>query len=110
MAATTLVLFAFTFISSPVVVIAVLGLLGCALFAVRPVIHGWATDLTPDHMHGSAVSLLFGTQSAFSMLVPVAGGVVADIWGLYAVFYGLTGAMLMATALSVMLPDSQREV
>ena len=110
MAATTFVLFAFTFISSPVVVIAILGLLGCALFAVRPVIHGWAMDLTPDHMHGSAVSLLFGTQSAFSMLVPVAAGVVADFWGLYAVFYGLAGAMLMATALSVMLPDSRREV
>ena len=110
MAATTLVLFGFPSISSPVVVIALLGLLGCALFAVRPVVHGWAMDLTPDHMHGSAVSLLFGTQSVFSMLVPVAGGVVADILGLHAVFYGLASAMLMATALSVMLPDSRREV
>ena len=77
-----------------------LGLLGFALFAVRPVIHGWAMDLTPSQMHGSAVSLLFGTQSAFSLLVPVIGGLVADIWGLSAVFYGLAGAMFIATILT----------
>ena len=107
LAATTLVVLAITIIDAPAVVIAVLALLGCALFAVRPVIHGWAMDLTPDHMHGSAVSLLFGTQSAFSMIVPLAGGMIADIWGVGAVFYALAAAMFMAVVMAYLLPDSR---
>lgn len=106
--ATTAVVLALTVIEAPVVVIAVLALLGCALFSVRPVIHGWAMDLTPQNMHGSAISLLFGTQSAFSMLVPVVGGVIADIWGVGAVFYALAAAMFIASVMAYLLPDSRR--
>lgn len=106
--ATTLVVLIVSWIGQPVLMIAVLALLGCALFAVRPVIHGWAMDLTPETMHGSAVSLLFGTQSAFSMLVPVVGGLIADTWGLTTVFFVLAGAMFIAAAMTSFLPDSRR--
>ncbi len=108
LAATTVVVFTVTMIESPVLLIGAMAVLGCVLFAVRPVIHGWAMDLTPDHMHGSAISLLFGTQSAFSMIVPVIGGLIADTWGVAAVFYALAGAMLIATVITATLPDSRR--
>ena len=106
--ATTGVVLAATMIEQPALVIATLAVLGCTLFAVRPVIHGWAMDLTPDHMHGSAVSLLFGSQSAFSMVVPIVGGLIADTWGLTAVFYMLAAAMAVAAAITFALPDSRR--
>ena len=105
---TTGVVLAATTIDQPALVIAVLAVLGCTLFAVRPVIHGWAMDLTPDHMHGSAVSLLFGSQSAFSMVVPIVGGLIADTWGLITVFYMLAAAMAAAAAITFALPDSRR--
>lgn len=108
LAATTVVVFAVTMIEAPILLVALMAVLGCVLFAVRPVIHGWAMDMTPDHMHGSAISLLFGTQSAFSMIVPIAGGMIADTWGVAAVFYGLAGAMLAATLITATLPDRRR--
>jgi len=84
--------------------VVVVSLLGLALFAVRPVIHSWALDLAPESMSGSMVSLLFGTQSALSALVPVIGGFIADQWGLAAVFYVLAGTLLIANVLCYFLP------
>lgn len=84
--------------------VVVVSLLGLALFAVRPVIHSWALDLAPESMSGSMVSLLFGTQSALSALVPIIGGFIADQWGLAAVFYVLAGTLLIANVLCYFLP------
>ncbi len=84
--------------------VVVVSLLGLALFAVRPVIHSWALDLAPESMSGSMVSLLFGTQSALSALVPIIGGLIADQWGLAAVFYVLAGTLLIANVLCYFLP------
>jgi len=81
--------------------------LGFAMFAIRPVIHGWTLDLAPSHMAGSAVSLLFGTQSAMTMAVPIVGGLIADVWGLNAVFYILTGTVTIAALMSFMIPEAK---
>jgi predicted MFS family arabinose efflux permease len=55
-------------------------------------------------MAGSATSVMFGTQSLLSMAAPVAGGMIADAWGLPAVFYALAGVMLIANVLVYLLP------
>lgn len=85
--------------------IVVIGILGFALFAVRPVIHSWLMDMTPRTHGGSATSLLFGTQSGLSALVPVGGGLIADAWGLPVVFYILAGIILISTAMVSTVPD-----
>ena len=64
-------------------------------------------DLTPPGMNGSATSLMFGTQGAFKMGLPVLGGFIADTWGLPAVFYLLAATMLAANVAAVALPRSQ---
>jgi len=87
--------------------VVVVSLLGLALFAVRPVIHSWALDLAPINMSGSVVSLLFGTQSALSALVPVTGGLISDQWGLAAVFYLLAFTLLAANVLCYFLPGTR---
>jgi MFS family permease len=107
--ATTLIVAGLTLVSGAALFIVLVSLLGFALFSVRPVIHSWAMDLTPARMHGSAVSLLFGTQSAFSALVPVIGGMIADQWGLVAVFYILAAAMVIANLLVYGLPDVKEQ-
>ena len=108
LAATTVVVLAVTTIEQPSLLIALMAVLGAMLFSVRPVIHGWAMDMTPDHMHGSAISLLFGTQSAFSMIVPIAGGLIADTWGVTAAFYALASTMAVATLITLALPERRR--
>jgi MFS family permease len=103
--ASTLIIVGLTMVEGIWLFIGVVSLLGLALLAVRPVIHSWALDLAPHSMSGSVVSLLFGTQSAFSALVPVLGGLIADQWGLAAVFYVLAGTMLVANVIVYFLPD-----
>lgn len=104
--ATTIIVAGLTFVSSAALFVGLVALLGFALFSVRPVIHSWAMDLSPPGMQGSAVSLLFATQSGFSALVPVTGGLIADRWGLAAVFYVLAGAMVIANLLVYVLPEA----
>jgi len=104
LSAATAIIAALTFVTGIVLFVAVVSVLGLALFAVRPVIHSWALDLAPGNMGGSMVSLLFGTQSALSALVPVGGGLIADQWGLRSVFYVLAATMLIANVLVYFQP------
>ena len=87
--------------------IAMSAVLGFVMFAIRPVIHGWTLDLAPAHMSGSAISLLFGTQSAMTMAVPIVGGLIADQWGLNAVFYILTVTVSIAALMSFSIPEAK---
>lgn len=105
--ATSVVVAGLTFVEGATLFIGVLVILGFVLFSVRPVIHSWVMDLTPDEMSGSAISLLFGTQSGLAAVVPIAGGVIADIWGLASVFYMLAGTMVVANLIVYFLPDSR---
>lgn len=106
--ASTFAIVALTTVNSIVPFVAVATLLGLAMFAVRPVIHSWALDLAPDNMSGSMVSLLFGSQSAFSALVPVVGGLIADRWGLESVFYVFAISMLVANIILMTVPRPSR--
>jgi len=106
--ASTVLIAVLTLIRDPLVYAAGVSLLGFALFAVRPVVHGWMMDLAPPGMAGSATSLMFGAQSVFSVVMPVLGGAVADRFGLDAVFYLLAASMLVANAVVVLLPRQER--
>ncbi len=102
---TTIVIAAITLIQNDVVLVAAVSVLGFALFAVRPVVHSWMMDLVPTRLFGSATSLMFGTQALLSAAVPPIGGLIADAYGLSAVFYLLAGTMLVANFLVYLLPE-----
>ncbi len=106
---TTIILAMITLIDSQWALVAGVSVLGFSLYAARPVMHSWMMDITPDHMSGSAMSLLFGTQSLFNILVPPVGGLIADTWGLTAVFYMLAGTILVANALVFLVPEEARK-
>ncbi len=96
LSATTVVLLAATFVADAKVYVATIAVLGFVLYAVRPVIHSWMMDMVPSALGGSATSLMFGTQALLSVLTPLVGGLIADRWGLVAVFYFLAALMLLA--------------
>ena len=104
---TTVILAGLTLLGGGPLYVAGVALLGFALYAVRPVVHSWMMDLTPPQMGGSATSLMFGAQAALSTIAPVLGGLVADRWGLPAVFYFLAAIMLAANLAAVMLPNAR---
>ncbi|GMQ75484.1 MAG: MFS transporter [Gammaproteobacteria bacterium] len=104
---TTIVIAAITLIQNDVVLVAAVSVLGFALFAVRPVVHSWMMDLVPASLFGSATSLMFGTQALLSAAVPLIGGLIADAYGLSAVFYLLAGTMLVANFLVYLLPHQE---
>jgi MFS family permease len=104
---TTIVIAAITLIQNDVVLVAAVSVLGFALFAVRPVVHSWMMDLAPASLSGSATSLMFGTQALLSATVPPLGGLIADAYGLPAVFYLLAASMLVANFLVYLLPHQE---
>jgi MFS family permease len=85
-----------------------IAILGFVLFAVRPVIQSWLMDLTPSSLGGSATSLMFASQALLATAAPIIGGLIADRWGLGAVFYFLAGGLLAANLALVFLPLSEK--
>ena len=106
---TTLTVLFLALAGNEYIFIAGVSVLGFVLFAIRPVIQSWMMDLTPDNMHGSATSALFGVQSALSLPIPIIGGLIADSYGVGAVFYLLAATMLIANVLVAMLPGAAKE-
>ncbi|MFT6581945.1 MAG: MFS family permease [Alphaproteobacteria bacterium] len=104
-AGSALIMFTLPWIPTLPMLMAVIGMAGVFVFAVRPVLQSWALDMTPPQLGGSMVSLLFGTQSLFAMAVPILGGMIADAWGLDYVFHILAGAVVIAAFIAMTIPD-----
>ncbi|MBI4081178.1 MAG: MFS transporter [Candidatus Lambdaproteobacteria bacterium] len=104
MTATTIVIAGITFVTHPLVYVAVVSVLGLVLYGVRPVVQAWLMNSSPPELHGTATSVMFGTQSALAVVMPVLGGVVADRYGLTYVFYLIAAVMLLANLTVLLLP------
>lgn len=104
LSASTVVIVGLTFIGNGTLYVFGISLLGFAMFAVRPVLQGWMMDVVPHQMAGSATSLMFSVQSLKSMITPIVGGLIADKYGLEAVFYFLAFVLLLANLVAFMLP------
>ena len=79
-------------------------LAGCSLYSIRPVIHSWTMDISAGQTSGSAISMLFTAQAALTGLIPIIGGLTADIFGLKLVFVLLTLTSILALFLSFLMP------
>jgi len=86
-----------------------IALLGFTMLAIRPVIQGWLMDIVPHSLAGSAISVMFSVQSVKSAITPALGGLVAEIYGLTAVFYMLAGILLLANLVVFILPRHAAE-
>jgi predicted MFS family arabinose efflux permease len=70
--------------------------LGFFLFAVRTVLQAWLLDATPPNMGGQSIATLFAIQAVGSASGPFLGGLIADRYGLWAVFYFLACTIVFA--------------
>ena len=73
-----------------------IAVLGFFLFAIRAVLQAWLLDATPPNMGGSSIGVLFAIQAVGSASGPFLGGLIADRYGLWAVFYFLACTIVFA--------------
>lgn len=107
LALSTLVIAFLAIAGSQILFVSGIAFLGFVLYGVRPVVHSWALDLTSKTMGGTVISLVFGTQSLFSIGIPVLSGMVADLFGLQRVFWLLAGLILVSNLVAFFLKDSR---
>ena len=107
LALSTLVIAFLAIAGSQILFVSGIAFLGFVLYGGRPVVHSWALDLTSKTMGGTVISLVFGTQSLFSIGIPVLSGMVADLFGLQRVFWLLTGLILVSNLIAFLLKDSR---
>jgi predicted MFS family arabinose efflux permease len=81
--------------------------LGFFLFAIRAVLQAWLLDATPSHMGGTSIGILFGAQAAGAAVGPLVGGVLADHYGIIAVFYFLAATIVVANMFIFFTPVGQ---
>ena len=106
LASTTLIVLGLTQVSNTILFFAGVFLLGFALYSIRAVMQSWMIDISPPQMSGTASSMFFIMQHAFSATMPVIGGMMADSYGLFEVFYLIAGVMVVANLMILLVPRS----
>ena len=106
--ATTIIVMVLPFIGNTTIFIVGVSFLGFSLYAVRPVLQSWTMDISEQRMHGSVTSLMFGVESLFSTIIPLAGGIIADLYGLEVTFFLLGGGVLIANMLLPLVPKEEK--
>ena len=87
-----------------------IAVLGFFLYAVRPIMQAWMLEATPAHMGGTGIGLMFGMQSGAQAIAPILGGMIADQYGLMAVFYLLAATIILANVMVIWVPAPHKEV
>ena len=82
-------------------------ILGFFLFAIRAVLQAWLLDATPAHMGGQSIGMLFAIQAIGSASGPFMGGLIADRYGLMAVFYFLACTIVIANMFIFFTPAAE---
>src|SRR3954470_11489084 len=87
--------------------IAFIAVLGFFLYAIRPVLQAWLLESTPKNMGGTSIGILFGAQSLGSSVAPLIAGMIADRFGLLAVFWFLAGTIVVANMFIFWMPKTE---
>jgi MFS family permease len=86
-----------------------IAVLGFFLYAIRPVMQAWLLETTPKNMGGTSIGILFGAQSLGSSVAPLIAGVIADRYGLIAVFWFLAATIIVANLFIFWMPKAEAE-
>jgi MFS transporter, FSR family, fosmidomycin resistance protein len=110
MAMTVVVLLGMAFAGRSSAFVILVAFLGFFLFAVRSVLQAWLLDVTPPKRGGTSIGVLFATQSLGAALGPLFGGLIADRYGLDAVFYFLASTIIVANLFVFFTPAPQQRM
>ena len=85
------------------------GLLGFFHYSLRPIIFAFALDVTPPEIGATTVSYVFAWNQTFSVISPMLGGFLADMYGIQYAMYFVAGLTLTAALLSAILKGGERQ-
>ena len=103
---TGVVLIFMTFAGKSHAFIAFVAVLGFFLYAIRPVMQAWLLETTPKNMGGTSIGILFGAQALGSSVAPLIAGMIADQFGLLAVFWFLAATIIFANLFIFWMPKA----
>ncbi|HAT35635.1 MAG TPA: hypothetical protein DCS82_07960, partial [Rhodospirillaceae bacterium] len=104
----TAIILGLTVVGNDVLFVVGIGCLGFTLYGTRPVTQSWILDMVPRNLHGTSVAVRSVIQSTFGLAAPPLGGWVADHYGLLTVFYGIAILLLLANALTFLVPEPEK--
>ena len=107
LSAITIIIIALTFVGNPTIFVVGITFLGFALYAIRPVVQAWMMDIAPEGHGASSASVMFAMQSAWTPVVVLVSGLIADEFGLLYVFYLIAASMLAANIVAYFLPGEK---
>jgi MFS transporter, FSR family, fosmidomycin resistance protein len=81
-----------------------IALLGFFLYALRPVMQAWIIECAPRHLGGTSIGVLFGAQALGNAVAPAIAGALADRYGLISMFWFVTGTIVIANLLVLLMP------
>ena len=106
---TSIGIFFLAFLNIPWLFVVFLAVVGFFLYALRPVLFAWTMEVAPKEMGGSAIAIQFSFQSGLAALAPVAGGWIADTWGLMTTFYFLALTVLLSNVLVLFVKEIKQQ-
>ena len=92
----------------PVIMSIMLFVSGLFFFALQPVAHALASDLTPEKSRGSMFGMLNLIAEIGAVLSPVVSGVIRDSTGNWGMPLMLDGALMAAGLILVLAVSSQK--
>ncbi len=104
LAMTAAILLLMAFAGHSALFVALIAVLGFFLYAVRPVLQAWLLESTPKSMGGTSIGVLFATQALGAAVGPLAGGMLADRYGLMSAFYFLAFTIVVANLFIFFMP------
>ncbi len=107
MGSTTVVVLALTLVRDPVIYVVCVSVLGFFMYATRPVIQSWQMDRSPPELLASMTGAMFMVQAVMSGAAPLIGGLLADRYGLIAVFYLFAASVLLGNLLCLTVPKTE---
>ena len=99
---------AITLVNPGIPLIVSMVLLGFFHYSLRPIIFAFALDLTHPEIGGSTISYIFTWNQSLSALAPIAGGFLADAFGIKFALY-LTAFLSLTAAVLVSILKSREK-
>ena len=92
-------------INSHILIVILSGIIGFAIYAGRPVVQGWALDISSEKTSGSVISLLFMVQVGSAGIFTIIAGFIADIYGIEIIFIILSLICITALTIASFIPS-----
>ena len=105
MFSTTIALLVFAAFDRGTVFVGALAFVGFFMYSIRPATFRWTIGMAPRELEGTTIGALFTTQALFATLMPIVGGIMADRYGLLAVFYFIALSLVVANLMMLAVPD-----